>query len=531
MRVLRRASGVSNKDDFQHKCPHPPHHVHAHSFHSLGFPKVTYYLVKCMPTDLWDHSCGGGYAGEFALFDNVSVSALPLQGEVSPVSPGYRSWVCYAIADNGVGGEQCSAASNLVHRPSAPTVVNVTSLASGRIDVSFTPSSDLGEPLITRYVVACLRYYGTTPACSATGDGVQSTSVAVGATPQASFFGLADGAQYVCYAIASNGVGGNACSAASAVTTVATWRLYAVIGTRSPGFGTGDRIWRTTNSDASWIEAYAPQASWTSIASSSDGSKLAAVIYGDRIWRSTDSGASWTEAYAPQAKWTSIASSSDGSKLAAVIDGDYRIWRSTNFGASWLESYAYEAKWKSIVTSADGSKLAAVSGDSEERPYPKGRIWRSTDSGASWTVAYAPHANWFSIASSSDGSKLAAVIKGDRIWRSTDSGASWTEAYAPQAKWTSIASSSDGSKLAAVIDEDRIWRSTDSGASWMETYAPQANWLSITSSSDGSKLAAVINRNSPLSLPELIWRSTDSGVSWTVTNAPEARWLSIASSA
>ena len=484
-----------------------------------------------MPTDLWDHSCGGGYAGEFALFDNVSVSALPLQGEVSPVSPGYRSWVCYAIADNGVGGEQCSAASNLVHRPSAPTVVNVTSLASGRIDVSFTPSSDLGEPLITRYVVACLRYYGTTPACSATGDGVQSTSVAVGATPQASFFGLADGAQYVCYAIASNGVGGNACSAASAVTTVATWRLYAVIGTRSPGFGTGDRIWRTTNSDASWIEAYAPQASWTSIASSSDGSKLAAVIYGDRIWRSTDSGASWTEAYAPQAKWTSIASSSDGSKLAAVIDGDYRIWRSTNFGASWLESYAYEAKWKSIVTSADGSKLAAVSGDSEERPYPKGRIWRSTDSGASWTVAYAPHANWFSIASSSDGSKLAAVINGDRIWRSTDSGASWTEAYAPQAKWTSIASSSDGSKLAAVIDEDRIWRSTDSGASWMETYAPQANWLSITSSSDGSKLAAVINRNSPLSLPELIWRSTDSGVSWTVTNAPEARWLSIASSA
>ena len=351
-----------------------------------------------MPTDLWDHSCGGGYAGEFALFDNVSVSALPLQGEVSPVSPGYRSWVCYAIADNGVGGEQCSAASNLVHRPSAPTVVNVTSLASGRIDVSFTPSSDLGEPLITRYVVACLRYYGTTPACSATGDGVQSTSVAVGATPQASFFGLADGAQYVCYAIASNGVGGNACSAASAVTTVATWRLYAVIGTRSPGFGTGDRIWRTTNSDASWIEAYAPQASWTSIASSSDGSKLAAVIYGDRIWRSTDSGASWTEAYAPQAKWTSIASSSDGSKLAAVIDED-RIWRSTDSGASWMETYAPQANWLSITSSSDGSKLAAVINRNSPLSLPE-LIWRSTDSGVSWTVTNAPEARWLSIASS-----------------------------------------------------------------------------------------------------------------------------------
>ena len=245
----------------------------------------------------------------------------------------------------------------------SPTVVNVTSTASGRIDVSFTPSSDLGAPPIARYVVACLPYAGTTPACAATGVGVQSTSVAVGATPQASVFGLADGAQYVCYAIASNGVGGNACSAASAVTTVATWRLAAgdqYMDGSSNGYG---RIWRSTDSGASWTDTTtgprAPQAHWRSIASSSDGSKLAAVIEGDRIWRSTDSGASWTEAYAPQADWYSIASSSDGSKLAAVINGD-RIWRSTDSGASWTEVNAPQADWRSIASSSDGSKLAAV---------------------------------------------------------------------------------------------------------------------------------------------------------------------------
>ena len=503
---LRRASGVSNTSGFQQECLHPPHHVHAHSFHRLGFPQVTDYVVKCVDSALADHSCAA--TSGTIVTTTVPASALPLQGNLTNVPYGV-AYVCYAIANNGVAGDQCSAASNVVQSsrsPSTPTVVNATSPASGRIDVSFTPSSDLGAPPIARYVVACLPYAGTTPACAATGVGVQSISVAVGATPQASVFGLADGAQYVCYAIASNGVGGNACSAASAVTTVATWRLAA---TSRRGIG-------ISADGASWTDAWtAPRAHWKSIASSSDGSKLAAVILGDRIWRSTDSGASWTEAYAPQADWYSITSSSDGSKLAAVIKRD-RIWRSADSGASWTEAYAPQAEWLSIASSSDGSKLAAV--------ITEGGIWMSMDSGASWTETSAPKTRWKSIASSSDGSKLAAVTNGDRIWRSTDSGASWAETSAPSAYWSSITSSSDGSKLAAVINGDRIWRSTDSGATWTEAYAPQADWESIASSSDGSKLAAVIDG-------DRIWGSTDSGTSWTEANAPRANWQSIASSA
>jgi len=60
---------------------------------------------------------------------------------------------------------------------------------------------------------------------------------------------------------------------------------------------------------------------WRGIASSADGSKLAAVD-GGYIYTSTDSGATWTEQTAAGSRgWNSIAMSSDGSKLAAAVDG------------------------------------------------------------------------------------------------------------------------------------------------------------------------------------------------------------------
>jgi photosystem II stability/assembly factor-like uncharacterized protein len=66
-------------------------------------------------------------------------------------------------------------------------------------------------------------------------------------------------------------------------------------------------------------------------------------VYGD-IWTSTTSGASWTD----QSKqsdnlatsglgWQSIASSSDGTHLAAVVVYRGDIWTSANSGASWTD--------------------------------------------------------------------------------------------------------------------------------------------------------------------------------------------------
>ena len=68
---------------------------------------------------------------------------------------------------------------------------------------------------------------------------------------------------------------------------------------------------------------------WASIASSSDGTKLAAVVSGGQIYSSTDSGVTWT-AQESSRSWLSIASSSDGTKLAAVVDGG-QIFTSVSF--------------------------------------------------------------------------------------------------------------------------------------------------------------------------------------------------------
>ena len=280
---------------------------------------------------------------------------------------------------------------------------------------------------------------------------------------------------------------------------------------------------------ATWTQTGAPGDNWTSIASSADGTRLAALegnYLHSGIWTSTNGGGTWTKTSAPGDSWTSIASSADGTRLAAVDNGGQGIWTSTNGGVNWTQttapSFIYPStlySWTSIASSADGTKLAAVCN------FGTGGIYTSTNSGAAWTLTSAPIANWQCIASSSDGMKLAAVVSGGGIYTSTNSGGTWTQTSAPGNSWTAIASSADGTKLVAVVGGGGIYTSTDSGATWTLTSATNTGWKSIVSSADGSHLAAVDNS------PGGIWTSTNSGATWTPTSAPSNNWFSIASSA
>ncbi|TFJ87439.1 hypothetical protein NSK_000793 [Nannochloropsis salina CCMP1776] len=289
--------------------------------------------------------------------------------------------------------------------------------------------------------------------------------------------------------------------------------------TMAPTIQRSGSISTSTDTGVSWTTRLddVPR-NWSSIASSSDGMSLAAVVNGGSIWTSTDAGISWTEQTAPGSRsWYSIASSSDGTKLAAVVNGG-SIWTSTDAGISWTERLDDESRsWYSIASSSDGMKLAAVVNGLY--------IWTSTDAGVTWTEQTAStNLNWVSIASSSDGTNLAAVIYGFVISSSTDSGLTWTGRGTTQ-NWSSIASSSNGSSLAAVVDGGSIWTSTDVGISWTERTAPGSrSWNSIASSLDGTKLAAVVNGG-------FIWTSADAGVTWTEQTASgERNWFSIASS-
>ena len=76
-----------------------------------------------------------------------------------------------------------------------------------------------------------------------------------------------------------------------------------------------------------------------SIALSSVGDKLVAVASDDNIFLSTDYGVTWGNQTTPVAtqKWGSVASNSDGTKLAAVVGPIGNIWLSTNSGVDWIE--------------------------------------------------------------------------------------------------------------------------------------------------------------------------------------------------
>jgi photosystem II stability/assembly factor-like uncharacterized protein len=178
-------------------------------------------------------------------------------------------------------------------------------------------------------------------------------------------------------------------------------------------------------------------------------------VWGGDIYTSTDSGATWTDQTAAGSRgWASITSSSDGTKLAAVVWGG-DIYTSTDSGATWTDQTATGSRyWESITSSPDGTKLAAA--------VYGGDIYTSTDSGATWTDQTAAGSrNWQSITSSPDSTKLAAVVMGGDIYTSTDGGATWTDQTAAGARyWYSITSSSDGTKLAAVEYGGDIYTST-----------------------------------------------------------------------
>jgi photosystem II stability/assembly factor-like uncharacterized protein len=255
-------------------------------------------------------------------------------------------------------------------------------------------------------------------------------------------------------------------------------------------------IYTSTDSGATWTQRIsAGYKFWTSIASSADGSKLAATVYGDYIYTSTDSGATWTQRTTSGIKyWINIVSSTDGVNLVAGNQTDYKIYTSVDSGSTWvLRSGAGTSVSGLIMASSDlGDKLVATYNGSLNY------ISTSVDYGVTWVKQYnSDERNWYGLSSSSDGTKLVAVTGGGSItgyiFTSTDSGVNWTQRIsAGNLAWNSVTSSADGTKLAATTKNNYIYVSIDSGNTWVQqTSAGSRNWYDITSSSDGKKLAAV----------------------------------------
>ncbi|HXJ58997.1 MAG TPA: hypothetical protein VNU68_20250 [Verrucomicrobiae bacterium] len=253
----------------------------------------------------------------------------------------------------------------------------------------------------------------------------------------------------------------------------------------------------STNSGATWwpVTNVFPSTNW-SVAISSDGTRMVASA-GGAIYTSSDSGVIWSKTSAPAASWTSVASSGDGSQLVALASYSFAcpcpgIYTSTNFGVTWVSNnapFSIAAFNSTIVSSADGTKLAASG---------SGQINLSTNSGATWTASSLPDGAITSIACSADGTRLIAAgyiyfpCSCPVIYTSRDSGATWASNSLPgQSFETVVASSADGSKLVAATSYPGvIYNSTDAGATWVSNHVFAQAWGAVASSADGNKLVA-----------------------------------------
>ena len=296
--------------------------------------------------------------------------------------------------------------------------------------------------------------------------------------------------------------------------------------------------------------AFSPQQSptqnWWFVASSASGQKLAAVANNfpglqnpnagasssGSVWTSADAGATWTARTAPgDAPWSSIASSADGTKLAAVGVGT-QIWTSDNSGDTW-QARDINRAWDSVTMSADGSRMAAATLETTNGGN-NGRIYTLEQTpgrpfGEGGWIERAESQMWRSIASSADGSKLVAAAYQDvvttqqaGVFTSDNYGVTWTRRQTPAVTAYRVASSADGIRLAMVERFGKIYTSNDSGVTWSAgTF--EGGFNSVASSADGSVLVAVqANGTNPATEPAApagrtgkLLVSTNAGATWT----------------
>ncbi len=251
---------------------------------------------------------------------------------------------------------------------------------------------------------------------------------------------------------------------------------------------------------------YGPQGMWSSVASSSDGMKLAATVSGGYIHTSTDGGKSWVQRGSSQ-NWSSIASSSDGSKLVAVANGQF-AYHSSDSGVTWIQDTFVNENWLQVNISSSGSQAVAVDGTNNSWIWQyDGVIWSNLS-----ITSPPPGVLYSSISSSADGMMLIVGTQGtlDYVYITTNRGISWFQQNItvglPLNQWV-VASSADGIKLAIAAINGYIYTTSDGAASsWIQRESIR-NWSSISSSQDGTKLAAGVNGG-------YIYTSDDSGVTW-----------------
>jgi hypothetical protein len=149
----------------------------------------------------------------------------------------------------------------------------------------------------------------------------------------------------------------------------------------------------SSDSGVIWSWTYTSPFLTTLVSSANVSNLVAAAGYSTLpIYTSTNGGLSFSATGSPADDWFAVASSADGTRLAAAaLSG--AIYTSTNAGASWLSNNVPALNWRSLASSADGTRLVAASaqGIYISQPPPALSIALTSDSLAlSWPSTTLP---------------------------------------------------------------------------------------------------------------------------------------------
>ena len=258
----------------------------------------------------------------------------------------------------------------------------------------------------------------------------------------------------------------------------------------------------------------------SAVALSANGTNIIVASPG-AVYTSGDAGLTWTTqgnppTFGPFNNPRQIASASDGSRLAFVLYGTCPIFTSTDGGATWSTNNDAPVKyWTGIASSADGRRLAAGSADG---------IWISTNSGMNWFSALASNA--VVVASTADGKRLVASGN-NQVYLSSDFGATWSSQEILNMYASAASSSADGTRL-GLSCYFGIFMSTNSGVTWSNANVGALGWDSLAESADGHRWMAhsggsgalFIGASAPAPVLQIAPTNANVSISWAVPSSP-----------
>jgi photosystem II stability/assembly factor-like uncharacterized protein len=228
-------------------------------------------------------------------------------------------------------------------------------------------------------------------------------------------------------------------------------------------------LYVSTNSGATWsVITSAGRAYWMAVASSSDGTHMAAATYGGYIWTSTNSGSTWStnSSSSGSANWEQLKSDASGKYLAAQINNG-ALYTSTNYGSTWTKQTGWTGSGdhsNSLAMDSTGQYLA-IGGFFDY-------MYTSNDYGVTWTKETSPgvsaYYNGATLMTGASGARIAAIMQATNFYISANSGNSFSTINPHTNTLTmSMASAIDFSRF--ILGSNALAYSSDGGTTWVQT--------------------------------------------------------------